>query len=89
MVSGMSLYQIRNAGSGYIVKKFDDMINHQEDYRLTFKGKNILCSCGAWSYDGSCRHRKMLPIFELERAIDTARLYDYDKGKWVENHDAT
>ncbi len=80
----MTLYQIRNNKNtgGFDVKRYDDDLNYENTYNLTFKGRQIMCNCPAYGY--KCRHRDMLPIFELERAIDSGRFYDFTNKKWIE-----
>ena len=82
----MSLYQIRSRNGDFDVIKFDEDLNHQNTYQLSYSKSRIVCNCPA-GYGKTCRHRNMLPVFELERAVDSGRFYDYENKKWMDRLD--
>ena len=84
----MSLYQIKtNSNDGFNVIKFDNDINYENTYNVKYRGKRLVCNCPAYLRK-SCRHRDMLPIFELENAIDSGRFYNFEQKRWMDHLNA-
>lgn len=75
-------YKIDSLGDGsYEVKKFDSDFNFVESYYMSEVGHSIICGCPAGGRP-TCRHRKMLRIFQAEEKIDTGWMYQFDKELW-------
>lgn len=72
----MSLYNLRTDGDGFRITKFDDDLNPEASYLVSFAG----CECPAGHRD-TCRHRKMLPV--IKDRVDSNWFWDFDESRWV------
>jgi len=75
----MTFYNCKTtAENTYQMTKFDDDLNVESSYEVSLEE----CQCPAGSRD-TCRHRKMLPIFLAEEAVDKPMFYNYDTHQWA------
>ena len=67
----------------YEVLKFDQDLNFIEQYYITDVGDAgaMVCNCPAGSRS-TCRHRKMVRIFQAEERVNTNWFYNFDKKQW-------
>jgi|SRR5581483_2406622 len=80
-----TLYNLRSAGSNYVIAKFDADLNFEIAYNLTRKGAGFLCDCPANSRSvvlRPCKHKRMLPM--MLGAVNTQRFYCPETGTWCE-----
>lgn len=78
------LYQIRKTdNSHWRILKCDEDFNPTGEYQVSKTGSHLECSCFA-SNKPICRHRIMVPEFEVENRFDSHWWYSFDKKKWVE-----
>ena len=67
----------------YRVAKFDEDLNFLEEYNLTeLPGGAMICNCPAGGRP-TCRHRKMLRIFQAQKRIDSGWFLNFDKDTWT------
>lgn len=78
-------YKIDSLGDGtFAIKKFDEDLNFVETYYMSeVSTHSIICGCPAGGRP-TCRHRKMLRIFQAEQKIDSGWFYHFDKDSWIE-----
>lgn len=82
-----SWYSIKQvAEHRYKVTKLGDDFASSQEYDVSESGSHLLCSCFAGS-KLTCRHRKMIPIFQQQQAINSGWLYQYDTGTWMPPQD--
>lgn len=76
-------YTIRDNPSSpdYDVVKVDENFQPIQTYHV---GKQPGGICDCWAGSKFCRHRKMVPIFKAEGAINSGRLYNFDKATWYQ-----
>lgn len=63
--------------------KVDKDFNPTGTYEMSKTGTYIECSCFA-SNKPTCRHRQMIPEFEVEDRFNSHWFYSFDKGVWIE-----
>ena len=73
----MTLYNCHTIGGAYHMTKFDENMDIESTYELTLTE----CGCPAGARN-TCRHRKMLPLFLANDAIDTNKFYCYETHQW-------
>lgn len=80
-----SQYTIRTHPEGenlFVIKKFDEDTNFVDQYHLSvIPGDAVICNCPAGGRV-TCRHRKMLRIFQAMGKIDSGELYNFDHDEW-------
>lgn len=81
-----SLYLFRSLDEPrqYACVKMDENYTIQGQYYLEDKGHYATCDCPWGSMDRSCRHSKMLRVFQRNRAIDQSRVFNYTRGIFLE-----
>lgn len=68
----------------YKVSKYDADLNFLEFYHISeLPGDTLICQCPAGSKP-TCRHRKMLRLFQGLKEVDSGKFYNFDKDKWQE-----
>jgi hypothetical protein len=73
----MSLYNIKENGSGYKISKFDEELNPLATYSVG--GKSCECRAGVRPH---CRHRQMLPLFQILGRVNTGWFFEFEDEKW-------
>lgn len=74
----MSLYNIKENGHGYEITKFDEDLNPE----ATYTTGEVHCGCKAGQRP-TCRHRQMLPLFQLTGRVNTGWFYEFEDGRWL------
>lgn len=77
----MNLYNLKSTGLGYRITKFDFDLNPESSYEMT----RDTCQCPQ-GHKATCRHRRMFPIFETAKRIDTPWFLCFEDSTW---HDPT
>lgn len=75
-----TLYLLRGFADGFSITKFDDDYNPYDTYGLSANGKE--CSCPAGSKP-TCRHRKMLPLFQKHNHIGDGWFLVWETRQWA------
>jgi hypothetical protein len=73
----MSLYNMKENGSGYQITKFDEDLNPE----ATYSTGDVSCNCKAGGRP-TCRHRQMLPLFQVTARVNTGWFYDFEGENW-------
>lgn len=73
----MSLYNIKENGSGYKITKFDEELNPLGHYSVSPRE----CECRA-GHRPICRHRQMLPLFQALGRVNTGWFLEFEDNKW-------
>jgi hypothetical protein len=74
----MTLYNIKSHRDHFIITKFDADLEVEASYEL----KDNDCSCPAGIHGKYCRHKEMLPIFQVAGRVDKGWFYDHKFGVW-------
>lgn len=61
----------------------DDFFSPTGKYQVTKVGTNYECTCPA-AHKPTCRHRMMIPEFEVEQRINSHWWFNFDKKRWIE-----
>jgi hypothetical protein len=76
----MNLYNMRSAGKGYTITKFDEDLNPLHTYTMRSPDD---CSCPqATNRQARCRHNEMARRFICMDRVDTAWFYCFETSKW-------
>jgi hypothetical protein len=84
-----ALYGIKKAwakgnAQAYAVTKFDEDLNPLQSYTtIEYTSGYLGCDCPGGRRP-ECRHRKMLPEFKKNAAIDKFIFLNFDTGKWYD-----
>ena len=73
----MTVYNCHTIDGAYHMTKFDENMDVEATYELSLTE----CACPA-GVRPTCRHRKMLPLFMANDAIDTNKFYCYETHQW-------
>jgi hypothetical protein len=81
----MYLYNMRSAGTGYTITKFDADLNPLHTYTMASPTE---CTCPqATNRQAWCRHNDMARRFLGLDRVDSEWFYCYETGKWYEGVD--
>ena len=73
-----TLYNLKSVPDGtFVITKWDDDMNVESSYVTSPSA----CECPQ-GHKPTCRHRKMLPIFQAKGAVDKNWFYCYDTHMW-------
>lgn len=65
------------------VTKFKADFTFDREYQVGESEGHLFCSCFAGNKE-TCRHRRMIPIFQQQAAIGTGWMYQFDTNQWME-----
>lgn len=74
----MPLYNLKTSNGEYKITKFDEDLNPESSYLVS----NDACECPA-GHRSTCRHRQMLPVFQMAGRANTRWFFDIERDKWM------
>jgi hypothetical protein len=77
------MYNLKSTPDGYRMVKFDQDINVEAVYEITYRRGRFYCDCPQGGKSPTCRHRDMIPVFTSHKAVNTGKFYDYENDKWL------
>jgi hypothetical protein len=75
-------YNLKSTPDGYRMAKFDEFMNVDAVYNITYRRGRFYCDCPQGGKAPTCRHRDMVRTFCSHRAVDTGKFYCYDEDQW-------
>ena len=73
---------MRHTPDGYRMVKWDQYLNIEGIYNITYRRGRHYCDCPQGQKSHTCKHREMIPMFARTKNIDSGRFYCQETGDW-------
>ena len=77
------LYNMRSTPDGYRMVKWDEWLNIEAIYNITYNRGRHYCDCPQGQKHSTCKHRDLIPVFAGHKAINSGKFYCQETEEWI------